>query len=110
MRDHPNEGWRPRRSSGCGSGAVSEECGAVGVMLEIQSPSLLPELVERLTANGCVTRPIDDRVCHVVHTDAADAAEEWTEVQFFLRAWQARNGGVEITLRPDTIRRAAKLR
>jgi hypothetical protein len=86
--------------------------GAVGVMLEIQKPSLLPELVERLIANGCVTRTIDEHVCHVVHPDACDAAEEWQEVHFFLRAWTAKNGGVEVTLRPDTIRasRAAKRR
>jgi hypothetical protein len=77
-------------------------------MLEIQTPSLLPDLVERLTATGCVTRTIDDRVCHVVHPAATDAAEEWQEVHFFLRAWQAKNGGVEITLRPDTIRGRGK--
>jgi len=81
---------------------------AVGVMLEIQKPSLLPQLVERLNANGCVTRKIDARVCHVVHPEAADAAEEWQEVHFFLRAWTAKNGGVEVTLRPDTIARRAK--
>jgi|SoiMethySBSTD1v2_1073268.scaffolds.fasta_scaffold887855_2 hypothetical protein len=79
-------------------------------MLEIQTPSLLPELVERLTATGCVTRSIDDRVCHVVHPAALDAAEEWLEMQFFLRAWQASNGGVEVILRPDTIRRSSKRR
>ena len=73
-------------------------------MLEIQKPSLLPQLLEQLTATGCVTRTIDDRVCHVVHPAAADAAEEWQEVHFFLRAWQAKNGGVEITVRPDTLR------
>jgi hypothetical protein len=77
-------------------------------MLEIQTPSLLPELVERLTATGCVTRTVDDRVCHVVHPGAADAAEEWVEVHFFLRAWQAKNGGVEVTLRPDTLRARAQ--
>jgi hypothetical protein len=82
----------------------------VGVLLEIQTPSLLPELVQRLTATGCVTRAIDDRVCHVVHPAAIDAAEEWQEVHFFLRAWQARNGGVEVILRPDAIRRPAKRR
>ena len=80
----------------------------MGVMLEIEKPSLLPELLEQLTATGCVTRAIDDRVCHVVHPDARDAAEEWQEVHFFLRAWQAKNGGVEVTLRPDTIRGRAK--
>jgi hypothetical protein len=74
-------------------------------MLEIQTPALLPALVERLAANGCVTRAIDDRVCHVVHPDARDATEEWQEVHFFLRAWQARNGGVEVTLLPDVVRR-----
>jgi hypothetical protein len=79
-------------------------------MLEIQTPALLPDLVQRLTATGCVTRAIDDRVCHVVHPAAIDAAEEWQEVHFFLRAWQARNGGVEVTLRPDAIRRTAKRR
>jgi hypothetical protein len=77
-------------------------------MLELQTPSLLPELVERLTATGCVTRTIDDRVCHVVHPAAAEAAEEWVEVHFFLRAWQAKNGGVEITLRPDVLRTEAR--
>jgi hypothetical protein len=77
-------------------------------MLEIQKPALLPDLVERLQAGGCVTRSIDERVCHVVHPEAADAAEEWQEVNFFLRAWQARHGGVEVTLRPDAIMPRAK--
>jgi len=72
-------------------------------MVEIQKPSLLPELVERLASTGCVTRTIDDRVCHVVVPAAADAAEEWQEMHFFLRAWRAKNGNVEVTLRPDTI-------
>ena len=76
-------------------------------MLEIQTPSLLPALVERLAASGCVTRTIDERVCHVVHPAALDATEEWQEMNFFLRAWQACNGGVEITLRPDAVRRGA---
>jgi hypothetical protein len=87
---------------------VADNADTLGVMLEIQSPALLPELVERLTATGCVTRTIDDRVCHIVHPAAIDAAEEWLEVHFFLRAWQAKNGGVEVTLRPDTIRRRSK--
>ena len=73
---------------------------ALGVLLEIQTPALLPELVERLTANNCVTRVIDDRVCHVVHSEALDAAEEWNELRFFVRAWQA-SRGVEVTLRPE---------
>ncbi len=70
-------------------------------MLEIQTPALLPELVERLAARGCVVRPIDQRVCHVVHVEAVDATEEWWELSFFLKAWQASHDGVEVTLRPD---------
>jgi hypothetical protein len=47
-----------------------------------------------------MTRAIDDRACRVVHVRAVDAAEEWNELRFFLRAWQARHG-VEVSLRPD---------
>ena len=72
----------------------------LAVTLEIQSPALLPGLLERLAAIGCVTHPIDDRACHVTHPAALDAAEEWCEVHFFLKAWQASQGGVEVTLRP----------
>jgi hypothetical protein len=73
----------------------------LGVTLEIRSPALLPVLLDRLAANGCVTRPIDEHVYHVTHPEALDAAEEWCEVHFFLKAWQASQGGVEVTLRPD---------
>jgi hypothetical protein len=72
----------------------------VGVTIEIAEPGLLPELVERLSEHGCTTHPVDERVCHVVHVDATDAAEEWYELRFFLRAWQAARG-VEVVLRPD---------
>ena len=74
---------------------------AVGVTLEIGKPSLLPVLMERLEANGCVTDERGEGVCHVVHPQAADAAEEWLELRFFLRAWQTRHGGLELTLSPD---------
>ena len=72
----------------------------MGVILEIQTPALLPKLVKRLQANGCSARAIDDRTCHVVHTEAADVTEEWLELRFFLRAWQA-SMGVEVTLRAE---------
>jgi hypothetical protein len=78
----------------------------LGVLLEIQTPALMPELVERLAAGGCVAHPIDDRVCHVVHSEARDAIEEWSELRFFVRAWQA-SRGVEVTLRPDAAPAAA---
>jgi hypothetical protein len=75
----------------------------MGVIVEIQDPGPLPALVEWLATAGCVTRMIGDGACHVVHADATDAAEEWQEVQFFLRAWQAQNRGAVVTLHPDVI-------
>jgi hypothetical protein len=73
----------------------------VGVTLEIQTPALLPELVERLAANGCVARPVGKRRCHVSHPEAVDSTEELAELRFFLKAWQASRGGVALTLKPD---------
>ena len=70
----------------------------MALAIAIEKPALLPDLLQRLKANGCVTRAVDDCVCHVVHPAALDEAEELCEVRFFVRAWQARNGGVEITL------------
>jgi hypothetical protein len=70
------------------------------VTIEIAQPGLLPELVERLSEHGCTTHPVDECVCQVVHVDATDAAEEWYELRFFLRAWEVAHG-VEVVLRPD---------
>jgi hypothetical protein len=72
----------------------------VAVTVELGKPGLLPELVRRLAASGCMTREVDERVCRVVHVQAVDAAEEWYELKFFLRAWQTTHG-VEVTVRPD---------
>ena len=72
----------------------------VGVTIEIAQPALLPELVGRLSSHGCMTLPVDERVCRVAHVDAVDAAEEWYELRFFLRAWGTAHG-VEVVLRPD---------
>ena len=71
----------------------------MGVTVEIETPELMPDLVGRLAANGCLTSTIDERACQVVHIRAVDAHEEWHELRFFLRAWQARHG-VGATLRP----------
>jgi hypothetical protein len=77
------------------------------VTIEIAQPGLLPELVERLSEHGCMTRPIDEGVCQVVHVHATDAAEEWYELRFFLRAWEAAHG-VEVVVRPDWQREEAE--
>jgi hypothetical protein len=72
----------------------------MGVTVEIEQPGLLPDLLERLAATGCTTQSVDDHVCRVVHVHAVDAAEEWYELRFFLRAWETRHG-VGVVLRPD---------
>jgi hypothetical protein len=72
----------------------------LGVTVEIAKPGLLPDLVDRLAANGCEASQVDECACRVVHVHAVDAAEEWCELAFFLRAWQAHHG-VEVSLRPD---------
>jgi len=72
----------------------------LGVTVEIEKPGLMAELVGHLTASGCLTTPVDECACRIVHLHAVDAAEEWYELHFFLRAWQARHG-VEVSVRPD---------
>jgi hypothetical protein len=67
----------------------------LGVTVEIATPGLLPDLIGRLAASGCVTSTIDEHVCHVVPVRATD-----TELHFFLRAWQAHHG-VELSLWRD---------
>jgi hypothetical protein len=81
----------------------------MGVTVEIEKPGLLPDLVRRLSDHGCMTRAVDDRVCRVCHPRAIDAAEEWQELRFFLRAWQAQHG-VVVSLRPERMPVAAEPR
>jgi len=72
----------------------------MGVTVEIAQPELLTDLVNSLAASGCLTSAVDDRICRVVHMGAHDAAEELTELRFYLRAWQARRGA-EVTVRTE---------
>ncbi len=72
----------------------------MGLIVEIATPELLPDLVRRLSEHGCLTHAVGDRVCRIVHPGAHDAEEELHEVRFFVRAWQARHG-VEATVSSD---------
>jgi hypothetical protein len=72
----------------------------LGVIVKIAKPGLLRDLVDRLAAAGCETSQVDECACRVFHKHAVDAAEEWYELHFFLRAWQAHHG-VEVSARPD---------
>jgi hypothetical protein len=104
----PDRGDEARRFAGVAASEPFENADILGVTLEITKPALLPDLVACLEENGCATRTVDHGVCHVTHAEAVDAVEEWNEVRFFVQAWQARQGGVEVTLRPDEpLRRGA---
>jgi len=70
------------------------------VMIEIGSPELVPELAAAFAAGGCVVHLTGGGRCSVLHPDAIDAAEEWAEIRFFLRAWQA-SLGVRASLSPE---------
>ena len=71
----------------------------MAVTVEIEQPQLLADLVERLASVGCMALAIGDRSCRVVYPGAVDAAEEWIEIRFFVRAWQS-SRGVRLTLSP----------
>jgi hypothetical protein len=108
LGDATRVGWpdHPMVQSVCDFSGVGERAGSVhnapgmGVTVEIEQPELLSDLVNSLAAGGCLTSPIDERVCRVVHIGAIDAAEELQELRFFLRAWQAQRG-TAVTMRPE---------
>jgi hypothetical protein len=97
--DHPIGEGAYDLSPGQAAGRILRIRRGVGLIVEITTPELLPDLVRRLAEHGCMTHAIDDRVCRIVHLGAADPDEEWHEVRFFVRAWQARHG-VEATFSP----------
>lgn len=55
--------------------------------VRISEPRLLPLLVESLTRGDCLTVPVDDSTCDVLHQEALDEREARLELVFFLRAW-----------------------
>jgi hypothetical protein len=72
----------------------------MSVVIEIDAPLLLPQLVARLQAAGCWAVPISSRACRVVHLHAEDANEAMSELRFFAKAWAGSHGGVGVRLRP----------
>ncbi len=71
----------------------------VGLAVEIELPGMLDDLVRSLADGGCLAHAVDDLRCRVVHPAALDAAEEWQEIRFFVRACEARTG-VAATVTP----------
>ncbi|MEN3342359.1 MAG: hypothetical protein V7644_1763 [Actinomycetota bacterium] len=73
----------------------------MGVTIEIDAPHLLPHLLDRLAAGGCVAEAVGSHTCRVFHTQAGDAVEAFRELRFFVRAWAGGHGGVNVSLRTD---------
>ena len=69
------------------------------VMIEIDTPRLLPHLLSRLSAAGLSVRPVSLRGCRVVDQRAEDADEALCELRFFLRAWAIAQGDVAVSIR-----------
>jgi hypothetical protein len=66
--------------------------------VRISNPDLLPKLLESLARGDCVTVPVDDATCEVVHRDALDEREARVELLFFLRAWAVSHPDVRAEL------------
>jgi hypothetical protein len=70
----------------------------MALQLELSDADLLAEVMGALSRNGCLTNRITPKVCRIVYPHASDAREAWTEVRFFIRAWQIHHPGVEAIL------------
>lgn len=71
----------------------------LSVIIEINAPRLLPQLVARLQAADCWAVPISSRACRVVHLQAESLNVALWELRFFAKAWAAGHGDVSVDLR-----------
>ena len=72
----------------------------MSVIIEIDVPSLLPQLVARLRTADCWVVPISSHACRVVHLQAESLNDAMMELCFFAKAWARAHGGVAVQLRP----------
>ena len=68
-------------------------------VIEIDTPRLLPHLLNRLRAAGFSVRPVSLHAGRVVDPRAADADEALCELRFFLSAWARAHGDVAVSVR-----------
>lgn len=66
--------------------------------VHVSDPRCLGTLIDDLARGGCVPAKVDDETVEVVHPAASDADEAWTEMRFFLRAWESRHPQVVLKL------------
>jgi hypothetical protein len=72
----------------------------LSVIIEIDVPRLLPQLVARLRDADCWAVPISSRACRVVHLEAESLYVALWELRFFANAWAGTHGDVAVHLRP----------
>jgi hypothetical protein len=72
----------------------------LSVVIEIDVPRLLPQLVSRLRAADCSVEPISSQACRVVHHQAESLTVAMLELRFFAKAWAQAYGDVAVSLRP----------
>ncbi len=70
-------------------------------VIQIDTPRLLPHLLNRLRAAGFSVQPVGLHAGRVVDLRAADADvdEALCELRFFLNAWATAHGDVAVTVR-----------
>jgi len=68
------------------------------VRIRLQEPLLLDELIDALRNIGCTCEREGDDAFVVNYPIAADERERQLELNFFVRAWALRHGGVESVL------------
>ena len=71
----------------------------LSVIIEIDAPRLLPQLVAGLRAADCWAEPISAQACRVVHVQAESLNEAIRELRFFAKAWAQAHGDVAVQLR-----------
>jgi hypothetical protein len=72
----------------------------MSVIIEIDVPRLLPQLVARLRAADCWAVPISSYACRVVHQQAETVNVAMWELRFFANAWAGAYGDVAVHVRP----------
>ena len=73
----------------------------MSVIIEIDAPELLPQLVAWLRAADCCAVPISSRACRVVHREAENLNQALCELRFSAKAWAGLHGAVGVHLRPS---------
>lgn len=71
----------------------------IEVMIEIDAPRLVPQLLSWLSTAGLSVQPVGPCGCRVVDQRAEDADEALRELHFFLSAWAKAQGDVAVSIR-----------